>query len=196
MHPILSRSIRPFAEEIAIVSLAEAQVSPDSEQRRWSGQQVVEHLILSLHQTKEELNKRLKSKNPPAYSGTVLQRFIKSQLLWLGSMPDGIPATHSLYPHRPAPQDGPALAARLLAEAEEVSRLLAECRIVFGLRPCGNHSIYGPLRVEEWRSYHAVHCRHHLLQFKRAIEFARKHPESPVQPDADIAAASAGADVE
>jgi hypothetical protein len=192
MHPILARSIQPFAEEIATVSLAEGQVSPNPEQRRWSGQQVVEHLILSFHQSQEELRKRIKSKNPPARSGTILQRLIKLQLLWFGSMPDGIPATHSLYPHRPVPQDGPALAARLLAEAEEVSRLLAECRILFGLRPCGNHPIYGPLRVEEWRSYHAVHCRHHLPQFERAIEHAREHPAGQEQPDAGVAASVGG----
>jgi hypothetical protein len=193
MHPVLAKAIHPVAEQIATVTLAEAQVSANSELRRWSGQEVVEHLILSIQKSKEELQRRLKSKNSPFYSCTFIQWVIKFQLLWFGSMPRGIPATHSLSPHRIVAQDGPALAARLLSEAEELSKALAECRIAFGVRPCGNHPIYGPLRVEEWRRYHAVHCRHHLQQFKEAIDFARKHPMSQRQPEASVAPVDADA---
>jgi hypothetical protein len=71
------------------------------------------------------------------------------------------------------------LSARLLAEAEELSKVLAECRLAFGTRPCGNHPIYGALRVEEWRNYHAVHIRHHIPQFRECVAFARKHADAP-----------------
>jgi hypothetical protein len=125
MHPVLAKAIHPVAEQIATVTLAEAQVSANSELRRWSGQEVVEHLILSIQKSKEELQRRLKSKNSPFYSCTFIQWVIKFQLLWFGSMPRGIPATHSLSPHRIVAQDGPALAARLLSEAEELSKALA-----------------------------------------------------------------------
>ena len=176
MHPVLAQAIQPFAEEIATVRLAEAQVSPDPKSERWCGQQVVEHLILSLKKSREGLQHRLKSSRSRTTLATLLQHIIKIQV-FLGSMPRGVPALPSLTPIEFVPQDGPVLAARLLAEAEELSKVLAECRLAFGLRPCGSHPIYGPLRVEEWRQYHSVHCRHHVRQFKEAVDFARKHPE-------------------
>ena len=185
MHPVLAQAIQPFAEEIATVRLAEAQVSPDPKSERWCGQQVVEHLILSLKKSREGLQHRLKSSRPHSDSISLLQHIIKIQI-FLGSMPRGVPAIPSLMPIEFVPQDGPTLAARLLAEAEELSKVLAECRLAFGLRPCGSHPIYGPLRVEEWRNYHAVHCRHHVRQFKEAVDFARKHPELQGLRESDL----------
>jgi hypothetical protein len=177
MHPVLANAIRPFAEQIAAVSLAEAQVAPNSDLNRWCGQQVVEHLILGFQKSTSELRSRLKDGEAPSVTGTLLQWIIKTQVCWFGSMSQGVPTYRSLYPSEFVTQDGPALASRFLAEAEELSKALADCRLVFGMRPCGRHPIYGPLRVEEWRVCHAVHCRHHLPQFKAAIDFARSHPE-------------------
>jgi len=33
------------------------------------------------------------------------------------------------------------------------------------------------MNEEQWRTYHNVHCLHHLVQFEEAIAFARSHPE-------------------
>ena len=179
MHPVLADAVLPFAEKVAAVSLIEAQVSPDPEYHRWCGQQVVEHLILSFKHTREELQRRLKTGQSPATKRTFLQWLIKVQVCFFASMSDGVSTTLPLRPSEFVPQDGPALAARLLAEAEELNKVLSECRIVFGLRPCGYHPMFCRLRVEEWRVYHAVHCRHHMCQFDEAIRFARKYPGGP-----------------
>lgn len=173
MHPVLARAAYAFAEEVAAIDLAEAQISPDPKLNRWCGQQVVEHLILSMKKSREELQRSLRSKSSRSKRSTLLQHALSFQLFF-GSMSRGLPALPSLTPVTFTPQDGMMLSARLLAEAEELSNLLAECRLAFGLRPCGNHPIYGPLRVEEWRHYHAVHLRHHLKQFKESVVFARK----------------------
>lgn len=176
MHPVLADSVFPLAEHVAGVSLVEAQVSPSTDTRRWSGQQVVEHLILSFRQSREELQKRLKIDRSPSRSASWVQWIIKVQVCVFHWMPEGVPTSYALRPTGLEPQDGPTLAARFVEEAEMLNKALADARIVFGMRPCGYHPMYGPLRVEEWRVYHAVHCRHHMRQFDAAIDFARSHP--------------------
>ncbi len=177
MHPVLAKTLNPIAEEIAAASLAEAQVSPNPGKHRWSGQQVVEHLILMFHSAQEELQTHLKKHKPASNWHTLLQWLLKAQLCWFGSMSPGIPSRHAIRPRQFVPQDGPALAARLLAEAEDADKALVQCRREFGLQSCGYHPIYGPLRVDEWRNYFAIHSRHHLPQFREAIAYARSHPE-------------------
>ena len=89
-------------------------------------------------------------------------------------MPRGVFTSLALRPGQFVPQDGKELAARFLAAAEDANRVLDDCRLAFGMRPCGYHPMYGPLRVEEWRVYHAVHCRLHQQQFEETIRFARR----------------------
>jgi hypothetical protein len=173
-------------EQVAELSLSEAQVLPDSEHHRWCGQAVVEHLILDFQHSRNELQKRLKSGEPPSRSASLLQWILKTQVCFFGRMSDGVSASLLLRPDHFFPQDGPALAARLLAEAEELNKALSKCRIVFGLRPCGYHPMYGPLRVEEWRVYLAVHCRHHQRQFEQTIRFARKYPAGVQRARAEL----------
>jgi hypothetical protein len=181
MHPVLAKAVNPLAEQVAAVSLNEAQFSPDLEMHRWCGQQVVEHLILSFQSSRMELERRLKSGDSPVSNASLLQWILKIQVCMFGSMSEGVSTTLSLRPTRFVPQDGKELAERLLAEAEALNNDLSDCRISFGLRPCGYHGMYGPLRVEEWRVYHAVHVRHHERQFQDAIRLARKRAAGAAQ---------------
>jgi len=182
MHPVLAKAVYPLVEQVAAVSLNEAQVSPDLEMHRWCGQQVVEHLILAFQSSRQELERRLKSGDSPVSSASWLQWILKVQVCMFGSMSEGVSTTLSLRPTRFVPQDGKTLAERLLAEAEALNKVLSECRIRFGLRPCGYHGMYGPLRVEEWRVYHAVHIRHHRRQFEKCIRLARRRAVATAQP--------------
>jgi hypothetical protein len=142
----------------------------------WCGQEVVEHLILTLRQSTQELESRLKSRTLPVNRSTLYQLPLKIQLLWFGSMTSGTMAPPSLVPNGFLPQDGPALSVRLLAEAEALSKILAESEAAFGKRPCGDHPLYGPLSAAGWRKYHALHCSQHAAQLKAAIDFSRTHP--------------------
>ena len=76
MHVVIANAVCPFAEQIAEATLIEAQVSPDPEFHRWSGQQVVEHLILSFARSREELRNRLKRKEPPSRAHSWLQSLL------------------------------------------------------------------------------------------------------------------------
>jgi hypothetical protein len=177
MNPSFQKTLQTVAERVSEASLAEAQVSPGGDQKRWSGQGVAQHLILSFRSTATEVRGWLNSKRGPGYSPGWRQRIIRAQLFWFGAMNRGVPAMHSLYPAPSAPQDGKALAARLLAEGEALDQALNEGRRKYRMRPCGIHPVYGPMNEEQWRTYHNVHCLHHLVQFEEAIAFARSHPE-------------------
>jgi len=196
MHPVLAKAVYPLAEQVAAVSLNEAQVSPNAELRQWCGQQVVEHLILTFQSSRRELERRLKSGDSPASRASWLQWILKVQVCVFGLMSQGVSTTLSLRPARFVPQDGKELAARLLAEAEALNKDLSDCRIVFGLRPCGYHPMYGPLRVEEWRVYHAAHIRHHQRQFEEVIRLAQRRAAGAAQtkPRQEQVATAAGID--
>jgi hypothetical protein len=175
MHPVLANAVYPFAELVATVSLSEAQLSPDSANHQWCAQQVVEHLLLSFQHSIAELKKRLASGNSPTRRASLLQGFLRVQVCFWGHMPRGAFTSLAVRPGQFVPQDGKELAARFLAAAEDANKVLDDCRLSFGMRPCGYHPMYGPLRVEEWRVYHAVHCRLHQQQFEETIRFARRH---------------------
>ncbi len=177
MHPVLATQTAKIAGQLASVSQAEAQASPNPEIHAWSVQQVVEHLILAFEHSGNLLEEALKKRRPSTSFHTFAQWLLKAQICWFGSMPRGVSALRALRPAAVNPQDGKALTARFLAAAEKLDHTLAACRKTFGLLPCAVHPIYGPMRVEEWRQYHAVHCRHHLPQLREAIAHSRAHAE-------------------
>lgn len=174
MHPVLADAVFPFAGQIAAVTRDEAQRPPDGDPGRWCGQAVVEHLILDFHRSRDELQAHLKSRDSPSRQASPLQWILKIQTCLFAWMPDGLPTPPGLRPGRFIPQDGAGLASRLTEAAEQLDAALIQCRILFGMRPCGYHPMYGPLRVEEWRVYHAAHCRRHQRQFQEAIDAARR----------------------
>lgn len=174
MHPVLAKNVDAVARLIQDLSVQEAQISQHPEIHAWSAQQVVEHLILTFQHSEKLLGEALSKRRPSPYRRTLRQRILKAQFSWFGVMPHGVPALRSLRPYEVVAQSGAELAARFLAEAEKLDHLLTECRKSCGLLPCGIHPIYGSLRVEEWRQYHAVHCRHHLPQLRSAVANASR----------------------
>jgi len=173
MHPVLSSALESFTNELSKAGLEDLQASPNPGTHLWCSQQVVEHLLMAIEHSKMELTRRSANSRLPMTPHTMLQCVIKSQLFWFGSMPHGLIAPHSLRPVTWVPADGPALALRLSEATQELDRILVGCRRFYGMEPCGEHPIYGPLRVEEWRAYHARHIRHHLPQLKAALAFSR-----------------------
>jgi len=173
MHPVLKVELERLAEEVRGISLEEAQVHPQPGQGRWCPQQVIEHLVLSYKMTTEEIGRQLAKGQPAKRRRGLLGIFLRLQTIGLGVMPHGIPSTPRLKPRTFDPLSGAELAERLLARGEEMDVLLGVARRKFGIQPCGEHPFYGPLRVDEWRRYHALHARHHLKQLQQAIKFAK-----------------------
>jgi len=174
MHPVLKVSLQPLAEAIRPVSLEEAQVQPAPGQERWSAQQVIEHLILTYGLTSDSVHRQLKSGLVPKGRRNLLKSFLRMQTLGLGYMPSGIRAIQAVRPKNLIPMDGAKLSERYLEAAEAMDVALVQGRKKFGIQPCGEHPFYGAMRVDEWRRYHAIHGRHHLLQLRHAIRNAKE----------------------
>ena len=59
------------------------------------------------------------------------------------------------------------LVQRLETAIESLDATMDECRHRFGMERVGRHFLLGPLRIDQWRRYHAVHLQHHLRQVRR-----------------------------
>ncbi len=176
---MIERDLRAFCDLLRGASREELQLIPGVSAQYWCGQQVVEHLLLTLERSRAELALRLEQRRLRMHKRTLLQAVIKSHVFWFHRMPRGVITPRGLRPETWEPMSGAELAARLMDAARGVDELLAMCRRVYGMEPCGEHWMYGPLRVEDWRAYTAIHIHHHQKQLKVAIEYARNPPAAP-----------------
>jgi hypothetical protein len=186
MHPVLKSALEPLAEQIAPVSLEEAQVPPLPGKGRWCLQQIFEHLILSYQLTSNSVGKQLKTGRVPRNRRNLLEFMLRVQTIGLGYMPDGVPSIRAVRPGEFTPESGPSIASRFLEAAEEMDLLLVAARKKFGIQACGEHPLFGVMRVDEWRRYHAVHAAHHAKQIRNVIRFVNTQktasPEASNRP--------------
>ena len=173
MHPVLKSALEPLAEQIEVLSIEEAQVVPLPGQGRWCAQQILEHLILTYGETVEAVNRQLRTGRVPRNRRNLLEFFLRVQTIGLGYMPKGIPAIRTVRPSEFTPGDGASIAKRFLEAAETMDQVLVAARKKFGIQACGTHPLFGVMRVDEWRRYHAVHARHHANQLRNTIRFAK-----------------------
>jgi hypothetical protein len=176
IHPVLLHVLAPYQKVLEGASLEELQVVPGLSAQYWCGQQVVEHLMMTMERSRSELTKRLEQRRSKMSKRSLLQAIIKSHLFWFRSMPRGILAPRSLRPAEWTPASGSVLAEKLLVACKGLDDVLVSSRRAFGMEPCGEHWMYGPLRVEDWRAYHAIHLQHHMKQLKAAIAYAKNPP--------------------
>jgi hypothetical protein len=173
MHPVLKSALVPLAEQLEAVSAEEARIAPLPGQDRWSACQIMEHLILSYELTSSSVSRRLRTGRVPKNKRSLLQFLLRLQTIGVGYMPNGVYTIRSLRPADCDFESGAEIAARFLKTAEEMDGYLVEARKRFGIQACGEHPIFGVMRVDEWRRYHAVHARHHSAQLRHAIRFAK-----------------------
>jgi hypothetical protein len=173
MHPVLNSALEPLAQLMESVTQEEAQVPPVPGQGRWSAQQIMEHLILSYQLTSSVVSRQLKSGRVSKHRRSILEFILRVQTIGLGYMPAGIPAIRAVRPGHSTPQPGSVIAKRFLEAAEEMDAKLVSGRKKFGIEVCGEHPMFGVMRVDEWRRYHAIHAKHHVKQLRNAIRYAR-----------------------
>ena len=178
MHPVLKSSLDPLAQLMASATLEEAQVAPLPGQGRWSAQQIMEHLILSYQLTSAAVSRQLKTGRVPRSRRSILEFVLRVQTLGLGYMPRGVPAIRAVRPSESTPESGAAITERFRAAAEAMDGQLVAARKKFGIQACGEHPLFGVMRVDEWRRYHAVHARHHWKQLENALRYARSQKPS------------------
>jgi hypothetical protein len=166
MHPVFQSAFREVAAELERFDSMSANVHPWGRPHCWSVHQIVEHLVLTMDDTRKLLDERLAKGRPERNlqrSGTewVLQLMILSA----GHMPKGVGAPRATTPKASLPAVGAReLIQRLEAATEALDATFDSCRQRFGMERIGRHFLLGPLRVDQWRRYHVLHLRHHLQQ--------------------------------
>ena len=173
MHPVLKSALEPLAQVMESVTQEEAQTPPLPGQGHWCAQQIMEHLILTYQLTSGAVSRQLKSGRVSKHRRSMLEFILRVQTIGFGYMPEGIPAIRAVRPGQYTPQPGAEIARRFLEAAEEMDAQLVAARKKFGIQICGEHPMFGVMRVDEWRRYHAIHAKHHLKQLRNAIRYAR-----------------------
>jgi hypothetical protein len=172
MHAVLERVVDRISSEVRHLDAEATQLHPKGLVYRWNAQQVIEHLVMGYRLTTEALETRLKKgRLSRKHSRTYLQWALQMMILSFGTMPRGVPALDETTPKRgnfPA-MSGRELADLLRREIEAMDSAFDACRRRFGIERVGIHPLLGPLRVDQWRRFHAVHGHHHLTQLRSVL---------------------------
>jgi hypothetical protein len=181
MHPVLATVQQRFQQALEPMSVPEMQVYPLDNDKRWNTQQIAEHLILTYQLTSKTLGERLAKKRRTNAKRTALQRWLQIMVVGIGHLPKGAPAPEATVPLSSPPASGSELARRMSEEVEKMDQLIDQCRQVFGMEYVASHVLLGPLRVDQWRRFHAVHGEHHLKQVLALKEMMSPTRELPVK---------------
>lgn len=172
MHPVFESPFREVSAELAQFDATSASVHPWGRPHCWSVQQIVEHLELSMETTRIALEERLAKGRPERHlQRTRTEWMLQLMILSAGHMPRGVGATDETTPGARANASGTReLTQRLETAIESFDATLDRCRQRFGMERVGRHFLLGPLRIDQWRRYHALHLRHHLRQMREVRE--------------------------
>ena len=179
MHAVLERVVDQISNEVRHLDADATQRHPKGLVYKWNAQQVIEHLVLGYRMTTEALETRLrKGRLSGKHRRTYLQWSLQMMILTFGAMPHGAPALEETMPK---PGSLPELSGRELAdllrrEIEAMDTMLDACRRRFGIERVGIHPFLGPLRVDQWRRFHAVHGHHHLTQLRSVLALVAPDP--------------------
>ena len=172
MHAVLERVVDQISSEVRHLEAEVTQRHPKGLVYKWNAQQVVEHLVMGYRLTTEALETRLKKgRLSRKHRRTYLQWTLQMMILSFGAMPRGVPALDETMPKAgcfPA-MSGRELSDLLRREMEAMDTVLDASRRRFGIERVGVHPILGPLRVDQWRRFHAVHGHHHLTQLRSVL---------------------------
>ena len=186
MHAVLQQVFDSYSANLSGKPAAWCQLHPLEDERLWSAQELIEHLVLTCRSTSRVLDKRLQRGHPTSDHSTPIQWLLQMVLLSFGRMPRGSPAPQFARPDQLhwVAMNGAELVGLLRQEIDQMDELLDRCRQRFGLQRVATHFLLGPLRPDQWRRFHVIHMRHHLGQLHRleqSVGHAVAHETSPAQ---------------
>ena len=156
MHAVLERVVSQISSEMRGLDAETTQLHPYGFTYKWSAQQVVEHLVLGYRLTSSALEVRLnKGRLSRNHRRTYLQWSLQLMILTFGRLPRGVPALDETTP--------------VAGSFAAMDAMFDRCRRKFGMERVAVHPFLGPLRVDQWRRFHAVHALHHLEQLREVI---------------------------
>jgi hypothetical protein len=172
MHPVFESACREVTAELGGFDGTSASVHPCGRPHCWTVQQVVEHLVLSMDQTRATLQERL-AKGRPGHNlhRSRTEWALQLMILSAGHMPKGVGAPRETTPAANMEGTGVReLTERLERSIELLDATMDECRQRFDMERVGRHFLLGPLRIDQWRRYHVLHLRHHVKQIAEMRE--------------------------
>jgi len=154
-------------------ALSEATEGMSAEERswhppgKWCADEVLEHLYLTYTGTIRGFTRALEAGKPPAGRATLRQRARILLVVGLGYMPEGRSAPAGVVPRGVA-----GVSVKISERIAEMDEVIGRCERELGDgkfrgRAILEHPILGPLTAGQWRKFHLVHGRHHVMQIRR-----------------------------
>ena len=129
---------------------------------KWSVAEILEHLFLSYTGTTKGLERCLEAGRPLASKPSLYHRFGTFVVTNLGYFPSGREAPKQAIPKGIAPE---TLISGVGEQITAMDAVAQECEERFGRRVrILDHPVLGPLTIEQWRKFHALHGHHHCRQ--------------------------------
>ena len=173
MHAVLQSLMDRIEREIAGLSEATTQLHPDADAHHWSVQQMVEHLALNYRSTTRNLEAHLaKGHITRNQSRSLVEWTLQLMVLSFGHHPRGVPLLEETSPEAglfPV-KNGSELVELLREDLEAMDVALDRCRRKFGMERVAVHPMLGPLRVDQWRRFHAIYGMEYLKQLVQVRE--------------------------
>jgi hypothetical protein len=172
MDLVLEQLQRGIGESLRGLDAGETQLRSANDARRWSIQQIVEHLLLTYTSTCSSLETRIAKGRPTRTRPNLRQRVVQCAVLRVGYFPVGVKAPDAVMPGATqVPLSGDRLAEQTSEMLEQMDGLAVQVEGLLGEGRSMSHQVLGPLSVADWRRFHLVHGEHHLKQI-RAIRRA------------------------
>jgi len=167
-------SMDPVVEATAdVLRAATVDLMPDDLARRrkpgrWSVAQILDHLLKTYASTAYILNRCVEQNAPKGRRPTLRERVSAWMVLDLGYFPTGVSAPAVALP---SASPNPTVRDDALAALAQLDGAATAAEERFGRRAkLANHPVLGPFDARQWRQFHLVHTRHHMLQIARLMK--------------------------
>jgi DinB superfamily len=166
MNSTLHQLQREIAASLHSLDATKTQFRPPSSPRKWSIQQIIEHLLLTYSSTETAINARLSKRTPTRARPTLTQRVFQIAVTRCGYFPTGRDAPEIVTPQPTThPLSGEDLAHATAEHLARLDLLFTEAETLFGpASQCATHAVLGPLNIDQWRKFQLIHGEHHLKQ--------------------------------
>jgi hypothetical protein len=167
MHATLDRLYRTIEDGVRVHDPSTLWRRPEGGAGRWSGQQIVEHLLLTYSLSAANFEARLRKGTPTSARPSPGQRLGQFFVCTLGVFPRGRKSPAAAEPASEfEPLTGAQLMERVEAGLRRFDQVADEGERRFGAQLAFTHPVLGPMNAVGWRRFHLAHGLHHMKQVR------------------------------
>ena len=141
-----------------------AECGVRSDPKRWSVAEIVEHLTRAYSGTAKGFERCLEKGASLAGAATFAQGVRQFVVIDLGYFPQGREAPKHIVPT--GALDLPTVLDAVRRDLARLDAAAVRTRQALGTGKMLDHPILGPMTVDQWLKFHAVHSRHHAKQIR------------------------------